>query len=677
MIQLFQTTSNGSDWARWIHANETVWYVNSNYDERTIPKDAGFSWNPKKKKWFTGDKAKAARLAEYSVSLEVRDELMGLKVFQTKSLAESRLARVDVTFPAPPEFEYLPFQQAGINFLVQRNNVLLGDDMGLGKTIQVLGLINFDTTIKTVLVVCPNTIKRNWSNEAAKWLIRSTSIGIADTKNITTPATGYNFVIINYEALRKPEINATLSAVEWDLFVIDEAHNYRNQNTAMYRSVAGGAHGKDEKKKEYVKIRARRNVFLTGTAIVNRPREIWPLLCLLDPEHYNGRTFWYFHKKFCGASYNKYGLDLDGSASPEMIGKLQEELRSSIMIRRLKSDVLTELPPKRRQVVEIEYDENDGAVLAALSAEKAYKAAQDTVEAEAAVELAKANEDEFAYRVAVEKLEGQQKFSFDEMAAVRKQTALAKLPYAFKFIEELLESGQKVVVGCWHHEVIEAITNRWPLESMSIYGKTPQEERQGNVDRFQEVPECKIAVLGIKAAGVGITLTASSTVVMVELPWTPGDLSQLEDRCHRIGQTDSVNVYHLVLKDSIDVSMAKLLIEKQEIADALLNTVRKSEPKTTVATRSLTREKILEEAHSLTPEKIEQIHEAIKRIAELDRDHAMLVNGQGFNKIDGRIGHDLAEMYQLTARQAVLAKKIVKKYSKQLPKELYSIIFEI
>jgi hypothetical protein len=200
--------------------------------------------------------------------------------------------------------------------------------------------------------------------------------------------------------------------------------------------------------------------------------------------------------------------------------------------------------------------------------------------------------------------------------------------------------------------------------------------RQANVDRFQTDPTCKVFIGGILAAGVGITLTAASQVVFAELDWVPGNVTQAEDRCHRIGQRDMVNVQHLVLEGSIDARMAAVLVDKQEVLAAALDTERaevepviapvKEKP---AATDRLTRPVIEKEAVLMTEERKVAILQGLQMLAGMC-DGARELDGSGFNKLDTRIGQQLAYQDTLTDRQAVLGAKLVNRYRRQLPTAL-------
>lgn len=668
---LHHTIDNGTgEWARWIRKGESIYWCDSSFVEKGIPKEAGFTWHRDGKKvWFTGDKDRAAKLVDYAVdgNAEWAKELSAIKIGAAASLVGSRQSVSYSDFPHPEGMDYFPFQKAGVEYLAARQNALLADEPGLGKTIQVLGLINTDTTIKKVLVICPKTLCLNWQREAEKWLVRPVKIGIATPKLVPE----CDFMITNFETVGK--INGQLSGIEWDLLCIDEAHFLKNKKTIRYRSIMGDSvRSKNEKK--YDRIPAKRKVFATGTPICNRPAELWPLISAVDPDKWNEKSFWYYHKRYCNATQTRYGMDFSGAASPEKLSELQVILRERCMIRRLKSKVLTDLPPKIRQVVELEYDEDDGAVCAALTHEREY---QDRVsggmdEAQAKLELAKASDNDSDYAAAIAKVGEENSFAFEEMARVRKETVEAKLPYAIEYIKEQLETLPKVVVFAHHHLAIEGFAKAFPLESVSIYGEIRPEDRQKAIDRFQNDPNCRIAIVSIMAGGVGITLTAASHVYFIELDWVPGNVTQCEDRCHRIGQQDAVNVYHLVLRGSIDVKMANTIISKQKIIEAALDKIMEREPVTLSgegATKKSSRKAISEEAEMLTAGDIESIHADLKFLAEHDQDHAQFQNGIGFNAIDGRIGHELAERQRLTAKQAALGKMILRKYKRQLGKD--------
>ncbi len=545
-MKLIETTcQKEGEWSPWVKVGDTVWYVltTTDWDDsqkaREIAKAANFNFSGRKnekgiwegkKMWYTNDIDKAAKLSDYAIG-DCKKKLTERQVMLTTSLADSKKAATDEVFPHPEGIDYFPFQKAGISYIVKRppeiKGVLLTDDMGLGKTIQGIGVYNTVPEIKTCLIICPATLKLNWKREFEKWAVKPVKVGVADSKICPLPEHGYNIVITNYESVGKT--NAKLSSIQWDLLIIDEAHYLKNMKTVRYQSIFA------TNSEKYKPIQSKKLILATGTPIVNCPAELWPLVSAVDPEKWNQKTYWYYMRRYCNVSNNGYGMNYKGAGTDDKLNELQDILRQRCMIRRLKKDVLTELPPKIRQVVEIEWDENDDAVVMAIGNEREFNrhksGSDDAIELAVKAELAKASDSDDEYKNAIEAIGERVKIAFEEMAKVRHDTAVAKIPYCIEYIETLLESGQKIIIMAHHHDVIHAFAKKWPLESVSIYGETKLDDRQKAVDRFQTDENCKLAICSIKAAGVGITLTAASTVVFVELDWVPGNITQAEDRC--------------------------------------------------------------------------------------------------------------------------------------------------
>jgi hypothetical protein len=220
-----------------------------------------------------------------------------------------------------------------------------------------------------------------------------------------------------------------------------------------------------------------------------------------------------------------------------------------------------------------------------------------------------------------------------------------------------------------------------------LTGETKMADRQAAVERFQSDPSCRLFIGSIGAAGVGHTLTAASTVLFAELDWVPGNVSQCEDRCHRIGQTGSVLVQHLVLEGSLDARMAEILVSKQSVIDSALDRVHGDKVSAAVAhaaklaadtpavpgaaatTGSVSREQVEREALVLTAAQVEAIHSGLQILAGMC-DGASSHDGMGFSKVDAYIGRQFALQESLSARQAVVGQKIVNKYRRQLPSAL-------
>jgi SWI/SNF-related matrix-associated actin-dependent regulator 1 of chromatin subfamily A len=551
--------------------------------------------------------------------------------------------------------------------MLEHPNCLNGDDMGVGKTIQAIGVINADTTIKTAIIVCPKSLKLNWKQELSRWLCRPLTVGIV---NGSWPNT--DIVVINYDIIGKYE--KEIAARKWDACIGDEIHLIRNAKTI--------------RSKKFKAIQARRNIRMTGTAIVNRPVEIYNIISDLA----DFGSFFSFAKRYANAQNNGYGWDFSGASHLE---ELQVLLRSRVMIRRLKREVLTELPPKIRQIIELEAETPEQR--AAINRENTHESDTESKLAKlrANVELAKA-ESEQAYQDAVSNLRDATQVDFTEMARLRHDTAVSKIPAVVAHVQSILEDNEeKVLIGAHHHDVINGLMAELKeFNPVVLTGETKEIDRQAAVNRFQQDASCRVFVGSIQAAGVGITLTAAAIAVLAELDWVPGNVTQLEDRLLRIGQLKTVLIQHLVLQDSIDARMAKMLVEKQAVIDKALDAqitndtsyperpvsalptassdavapdaAIEYQPKNKAATAAETVDRLAAVAATLTPEMIIEIHRKLQILAAMDSDRANAKNGVGFNKIDSAIGHSLADAPRLTPRQAALAQKFLIKYRAQL-----------
>jgi SWI/SNF-related matrix-associated actin-dependent regulator 1 of chromatin subfamily A len=566
--------------------------------------------------------------------------------------AESKAVDLPATFtgelPVPAGLSYLPYQRAGIAYAMTHKGTLIADEMGLGKTIQAIGVINASPEIRRVLIVCPASVKLNWQAECKKWLTRPLTVGMLNG----APA---DVEIINWDVLGK------VPDFAYDLVVFDEAHRAKNPKAAR------------SKHAQRIARLAKKVLCLTGTPIEAKPIELFPILQMVAPAEWDpagvvkgvcvgagaGAGFFRYAKRYCAAhkeqvSRTKSVWMFDGASNTS---ELQEKLRATCMVRRLKKDVLTELPPKqRRQVIEIEGTcgtFNDDADLDA--------------------DLDERNYDDFVRRVRSNKI------AFEDISRVRHADAVAKIPAVLEHLEESLESSEKVIVFAHHKDVISGLANGLDalgVGYVTLTGDTTMTDRQEAVNAFQTDPAVRVFIGSLTAAGVGITLTAASHVVFAELDWTPGNMSQCEDRAHRIGQRESVLVQHLVIKGSIDARIAKILTSKQAVLDAVLD----AETIPDMSGRPLVEAPVGRAGHEkdcvsehgegvpcliLPPAEVEHIHQALRTLAGMC-DGAQTEDGAGFNKFDTAFGHDLAGRESLSPRQALAARKMLRKYSRQI-----------
>lgn len=573
---------------------------------------------------------------------------------------QSRAATTDFEPPKPEGLEYYPFQKVGIEFALRNPGTLIGDDMGLGKTVQAIGLMNCCPEIRRVLVVTKASLKDNWKREIQKWLVDPMTVGIANSQY--WPRT--QVVILNYDILGK--FHNHLRAEPWDLVVLDESAQIKNRKTKRAIEVIGYKPTKKELAdgvQPIPPIPGRRRLALSGTPIENRVEEFWSTLHYLDPERWG--NFWGFAKRYCNMVKTDWGMQTSGASN---LDQLQKVLRSTIMIRRLKSEVLPELPRKTRMIIDLD---TEGLEQVIENERRRYaEHAKALEDAQARLELARADSDE-AFKEAVKNMSCAD-LAFEEIARIRHDTAVAKLPKVIEMLEEELEeTSGKILVFGHHRDVLDPLSKRFPA-SITITGAVDPAARQGLCDLFQTMDMYRIAFLSIRAAGEGLNLTAANLVIFVEEDWVPSKISQCEDRAHRIGQKDNVLVKHYVLPGTIDSRMLKTTMAKQEIIDKALDNVYEgyaSEPTFAPHKTLGKRSEIQNEGLLMTSNEIQAVQIALKTMASMC-DGARTMDGHGFNKVDAIIGRKLAQAITLTPAQAALGRRLCGKYRNQLGDEI-------
>lgn len=532
-----------------LHFDNTsgLFLLECGYHESDFARRGGWAWNKELRMWTTPFASTAAPFAK----TPKEKALVSAKAENEKKTHAASCATFSTFHPPAPEgLQYKDFQRAGVEFMQGRPSVLLADDMGLGKTIQAIGLYNVLAEDRhkrgadklSVLVVCPASPKRNWRREFMKWAIDAPQVGIAEGDKL--PNT--RVVVINYDIVGR-HID-TLKSRCWDMLVLDECQYLKNTKAQRTQAIYGYRFTPG--------LKAGVKLALTGTPILNRPIELFSTLKFLQPEGWKDKHS--FAMRYCAAHQTRWGWDYNGAANLE---ELQRRLRSTLMLRRLKKDVLRELPPKQRQVIEID---PDAAGRKVLRRERAMWG--DILDRHADSPLT-----EEEYRQVIRSMAGGGQVGFTEMSTVRRENGEAKVGMVIDHLKDCLESVQKIVVFAHHKSVISALSGEFGKECVVVDGSTPNAKRDEAVTRFQTDPTCRVFIGEIIAAGTAITLTAASLVVFAELDWVPGNVTQAEDRCHRIGQMESVLIHHLVLAGSIDAVMAKTIVHKQEIIDSALN----------------------------------------------------------------------------------------------------------
>ncbi|XP_042433274.1 SWI/SNF-related matrix-associated actin-dependent regulator of chromatin subfamily A-like protein 1 isoform X6 [Zingiber officinale] len=415
--------------------------------------------------------------------------------------------------PSYLETKLLPFQREGVRFILQHGGrVLLADEMGLGKTLQAIAVAACMPEAWPVLVITPSSLRIQWAFMIQQWL----NIPFADILVVLSQSGGSNkagfkivfshlkssihldgvFNIVSYDVV--PKIQDILLASEFKIVVADESHFMKNAQAKRTNACIPIL-----KKAQYA-------ILLSGTPALSRPIELFKQLEALHPNVY--KNVHEYGNRYCKGGF--FGV-YQGASNHEELHSL---LKATVMIRRLKRDVLSQLPVKRRQQLEVVKMN----IQACNSPEK------------------------------IESLKFMQKNLINK---IFNDSAEAKVPAVLDYLGTVIEAGCKFLIFAHHQHMIDAIHQfllKKKVGCIRIDGGTPPTSRQAFVADFQEKDGIKAAVLSIRAGGVGLTLTAASTVIFAELSWTPGDIIQAEDRAHRIGQVSSVNIYYLLANDTVD-----------------------------------------------------------------------------------------------------------------------------
>ena len=444
------------------------------------------------------------------------------------------------------------YQREGILFGLEKRRFIIGDEPGLGKTLQSIGVADCAGAYPC-LGVCPSSLKINWQREFEKFT--DAKALVLDNSVLTTwpyllRMGMFQVAIVNYESLRKffvwdirgsrasfhlkdvvfrPEINIFKS------IVIDESHRVKDpsaQQTIFTKGIATG--------KPYIML-------LSGTPVVNRPADLIAQLSIMGRlQEFGGRSK--FLADYGGGDLGKDFRNRDKDDTPRNLDRLSQELYSRCLIRREKAKVLTQLPDKTRVDLYVDIADRTEYDLAAADL------------AEYLREYAECTEADIRRKMRMEALV--------KFMTLRSLSAKGKVYQAIDFIKTFLANDKPLIVFCSLHEIVDRLRQAFP-DAVQVTGRDSMAAKQAAVDAFQR-GEAKLIICSIKAAGVGLTLTASSNVAFIEFPWTYADCCQCEDRAHRIGQKDNVTCYYLIGKNTIDSVLYNIIYSKRSIANQIM-----------------------------------------------------------------------------------------------------------
>tara|TARA_R100000008_G_scaffold86389_1_gene79280 strand:+ start:119 stop:2077 length:1959 start_codon:yes stop_codon:yes gene_type:complete len=431
----------------------------------------------------------------------------------------------------PKGLELYPFQYVGVAFAeLAEGRCLIGDEMGIGKTIQAIAFSALHHK-PPFIVVCPSNVKYSWYNELRKWLPDKT-VHVVNSGKEDIPMS--DFIIINYElVLESKQLPKLLSLIPIGV-IIDESHYLKNSKAQRTKATLELAQMCD-----YV-------LCLSGTAISSRPVEFFNTLNLLSPDQFPNE--WKFKMRYCDAWDNGFGWDFSGASHTK---ELNERIRD-FTIRRLKSEVLPELPPKTRTFLPVS------------------KHHVNRTEYEQA--MLDWNEQYEGYM----NFGGMPKgFVLNMLTDLRHQCGLMKVDFAASWIEDYRQStGKPIVVYCHHRDVLDNLKHALQekgLHTAVISGDVPADERGRIVTAFQE-EHIPVLICNTVAAKEGITLTAADTVLFIEREWVPSHEEQAEDRVYRIGQeSDSVHAIYLSCIGTIDEHFDRIVEQKRSVVKSVLD----------------------------------------------------------------------------------------------------------
>jgi SNF2 family DNA or RNA helicase len=455
------------------------------------------------------------------------------------------------------------FQREGVERMSTLSGALLGDDMGLGKTPQLIQTAKA-LNARKVLVVCLATIKWHWQNEIKKWWPDAT-VQVVDgdaEQRLTQIKSGADFTIANYESFFhrveadeklkkktgqkwKQVMLPGLDKMEWDILVLDEAHKIKNRKSKKTQTVKA------------LRRQVDRVYLATGTPILNSAQELWSLLNVLFPKVFT--SFWKFVEEFCNVTHNGYGYEIEDITDIDdpRIQKLRK-LLEPVLIRRTKSEVFCDMPEKivTKYPISLEGDQ-----------------AKKYVEMEEKMLTEIGDEIVFA-PIAMAQIVRLKQICIDPTLMIEDcQEPLSgpKVDAALDIIDSL--GGRKAVVFTQWTRVANRFAKTLTEYGIScdlITGGVKGSERQNIIDTFQDDGDAQVLVCTIEAGGVGINLTAASTAIFFDELWTPKLNEQAEDRLHRHGQDETVNIIKLRAKDTVEEVIEGVLKRKAKISDIVI-----------------------------------------------------------------------------------------------------------
>ena len=421
-------------------------------------------------------------------------------------------------------------QKVAIEKLLANDKFILADDMGLGKTTSAV-IASMESKARKILIVCPASLKINWEREIRNYSDRKVLI-VEGRKWGST----FDFYIINYDIIKnyhttdKSEDSddyKLLVNANFDLAIVDEAHYISNATANRTRLL-------NDVLETIPKV-----WLLTGTPMTSRPINYFNLLKIVEsPLTLNWQSY---VRRYCkGYQFNVGNRKVWNTSGASNLDELRERTKN-IVLRRMKTDIL-DLPEK---------------IVTPVFVELSSKMYDEELEEFTRISTDKKNDETITV-------------TLNRLMKIRQLIAYEKIPYTCELIDKCLEQGKKVIVLTNFTMSLDILHEKYKKNSVTLDGRMNKDRRQENVDRFQNDDKIKVFIGNIKAAGVGITLTAAEVVIMNDLSFVPADHSQGEDRAYRYGQKNSVLVYYPVFENTVEKIIYNILQKKKGVIDQVM-----------------------------------------------------------------------------------------------------------
>ena len=424
------------------------------------------------------------------------------------------------------------YQASGVHFIEQQGGSgIIADEMGLGKTIQAIAYLVKNPKQRPAIIISPGFLKYNWLYELQKWTnYKNIQLLSSSPSNKNCLNRKNDIFIINYDIITKWKIE--LQSLQAKCLILDEFQYIKNDQA------------KRTKTTKLIGKKIPNKILLSGTPIESKPIEFFNGLNLVNPYLFPSKKE--YGMRYCSGHHDGYGWNYNGASNTK---ELYNKINGKIMIRRLKKDVLTELPDKVFQIIPFEIDN-----------EKEYQKIDSNF-----IQWVK---EQYGQNKADKASNAE---TLTRISTLRQKAVEGKINGCIQWIEEFLKTGKKIILFSMHQFTIDIIEKHFEKYSVKLDGSMGDYKKDQAVRKFQNDPNIKIMNANIIAGGIGHTMTKAHHVAFLELPWNPSKIDQAIDRAHRYGQKFTVYAYYLLAFNTVEMQMATYIDDKRKITTSLLN----------------------------------------------------------------------------------------------------------